>query len=243
MRNNPPYRLVRSTSSAADFHTRAVPNPASCEIWCHEITSPALVMGSSQLESVADRIACERAGVDVVRRRSGGGAVLLLPGEVTWIDVIVPADSRGWTNDVHGQMIWLGRCIADAIALHIEPGREVVVHDEAMRSTAWSSLLCFDGVGAGEVLLDGCKLVGISQRRTRHAARLQCCWYSTYDPFMLVELLAPELRPPLDELSPIATVSNAVSDGVVATIAATLGSPAAGRLGADWQRNGEEWLT
>ena len=217
-----PYQLVRSTSSVAEFHALPVPEPARCEIWRHDITRPALVLGSSQDESVVDRDACDRAGVDVVRRRSGGGAVLLLPGEVTWIDVIVPAGKAGWSDDVHRPMVWLGRHLATAIATLVDLGREVTVHEGAMRTTASSSLVCFDGVGAGEVLVDGRKLVGISQRRTRHAARLQCCWYSTYDPTRLVELLAPNLRPELVDLVQVATVPGAFSDVILDGLAATL---------------------
>ena len=59
-----------------------------------------------------DHEACERAGVAVVRRRSGGGAVLLVPGEVTWLDVIVPPGSAGWSDDAHVPMVWLGRHLA-----------------------------------------------------------------------------------------------------------------------------------
>ena len=80
-----------------------------------------------------------------------------------------------------------------------------------MLDTSWSSLVCFDGLGAGEVLLDGEKLIGISQRRTRFASRLQCCWYSHYDPGALVSLLTPGSRPPLAELQPVATVARSVA--------------------------------
>jgi len=75
-----------------------------------------------------------------------------------------------------------------------------------MVTTPWSSTVCFDGLGVGEVLLEGAKLVGISQRRTREAARLQCCWYSAYDPSALVSLLAAPHRPPLDKLAPVAVL-------------------------------------
>ncbi|HSP30196.1 MAG TPA: hypothetical protein VLN74_16715, partial [Ilumatobacteraceae bacterium] len=81
---------------------------------------------------------------------------------------------------------------------------------------------CFDGVGAGEVVVGGHKLVGMSQRRTRHAARLQCCWYTTYEPARLVELLAPTQRPTLDDLAPVATVPAAVADSIVAALVALL---------------------
>ena len=57
-----------------------------------EVDRPALVLGSTQRAEVVDERACADAGVEVVRRRSGGGAVLLEPGAVVWFDVVVPAD-------------------------------------------------------------------------------------------------------------------------------------------------------
>ena len=208
------YQLLRSSDSAAAFHARVVPDPARPEVWWHQVDSPALVLGSSQDDSIVDLDACDRRGVDVVRRRSGGGAVLLVPGEVTWLDVIVPAGSAGWSPDVHRPMAWLGRHLADAFgALIGEPSR-IGVHDGPMIATPWSAQVCFDGLGAGEVLLDGRKLVGMSQRRTRHAARLQCCWYSTYDHEALTSLLRADQRPAGDELADVATVPHELAAAV-----------------------------
>jgi lipoate-protein ligase A len=217
-----PYRVVRSRSTAGDFHARTVPLPASREIWRHDIITPALVLGSTQDQSDVDIDACRQAGVDVVRRRSGGGAVLLVPGEVTWLDVIVPAGMPGWSDDVHGPMVWLGNGLAGAITLATGID-DLVVHDAAMRSTPWSRLVCFDGLGAGEVLLGGRKLVGISQRRTRDAARLQCCWYSEYDPQHLVALLDPATgRPDAADLAEVATLPAGSADAIVRQLAAAL---------------------
>jgi lipoate---protein ligase len=235
-----PYRVVRAHTTASEFHQRSVPEPAPRELWWPEITAPALVLGSSQPEHHVDHEACERAGVAVVRRRSGGGAVLLVPGEVTWLDVIVPPGSAGWSDDVHGPMVWLGRHLAAVLDELLDgpavtgadppadDGRQAVraravsVHDGPMETTRWSSTVCFDGVGAGEVLLGGRKLVGISQRRTRHAARLQCCWYSRYDPARLVEFLAPVARPTVTDLQPVATVPPAIAHAMPAALAARL---------------------
>jgi lipoate-protein ligase A len=231
---NAPYELVRTRTAASEFHARSVPDPAPNELWWPEITAPALVLGSSQPEQDVDREACERAGVAVVRRRSGGGAVLLLPGEVTWLDVIVPLGSAGWSDDVHGPMIWLGHHLAAVVdELLDDPldggadnpadgGRVISVHDGPMLTTRWSSTVCFDGIGAGEVLLGGRKLVGISQRRTRQAARLQCCWYSHHDPGRLVELLAPASRPAVTDLRPVATVALVIADAIPPALAARL---------------------
>lgn len=216
-----PYRLLRSSSTAREFHARDVPVPAAPEIWFPEVTTPALVLGSTQSDAVVDHEACRLAGVAVVRRRSGGGAVLLRPGEVTWVDVIVPRGATGWSDDIHGPMVWLGRHLADAFAEAL-PRRSFTAHAGPMETTPWSSLVCFDGIGAGEVLVDGVKLIGISQRRTRDAARLQCCWYSRHDASDLVALLAPEGRPEVGDLRPVAVVSDELARAVPALLAARL---------------------
>ena len=43
-----------------------------------EASGPAVVLGSTQPEATVDAGAAAAAGLDVVRRRSGGGAVLAL---------------------------------------------------------------------------------------------------------------------------------------------------------------------
>lgn len=203
---------MHSRSTAAEFHGRDVPDPPSAQIWVHEITRPALVLGSTQRHEQVDLVACERAGFDVVRRRSGGGAVLLVPGEVVWVDVIIPADGPGWSPDVHRPMVWLGRHLANAFR---EVGdHDVNVHDAGMMHTDHSRLVCFDGIGPGELVRsDGSKLVGISQRRTRSAARLQCCWYSSYEPSALTSLLVD--GPPVSGLRPVATIDIEHASGAV----------------------------
>ena len=198
-------RLVEFTESPRTFHGRDIPSDSEPELWWNHVTEPALVLGSTQRdESIVALDVCAAEGVDVVRRRSGGGAVLLVPGEVVWFDVVIPNGRvPGLGGDVHAPMLWLGRHLAGIVGPLLSG--EVRVSGPAMITTAWSNLICFDGFGPGEVLLDGRKLVGISQRRTRAAARLQCCWYRSYDPTHLPRLLAPTARPPLDELSSVAT--------------------------------------
>lgn len=220
-----PVHLERSTATASVFHARSVPEPADWEIWWHDVSAPALVLGSTQSDAVVDEAACVAAGVEIVRRRSGGGVVLLLPGEVTWVDVIVPAGSVAWSDDVHEPMRWLGRHLAAAVADVLadpHPSRRLGVHVGALQATPWSRLVCFDGLGPGEVLLDGVKLVGISQRRTRAAARLQCAWYSSYDPAALVELLHVEHRPPPGALAPVATLPRPLAERVPFALARRL---------------------
>ena len=219
------FELLDFAESPRAFHARDVPGDTSPQIWLNTITEPALVLGSTQRDpSIVDEVACAVAGVDVVRRRSGGGAVLLLPGEVTWFDGVIPAGGPGWGDDVHAPRLWLGHHLASIFTRVGVAPDAMTVHEGGLVATEHSRLLCFDGIGPGEVLLDGRKLVGISQRRTRHAARLQCCWYHRYDPAELIALLAPEVRPQLAELRAVSTADAEVSADVVASLADRLGS-------------------
>ncbi|MGH9270953.1 MAG: lipoate--protein ligase family protein [Ilumatobacteraceae bacterium] len=190
------------------------------EVWVFEVEHPALVVGSAQrVEEIVDVEACRRAGVEVVRRRSGGGVVLLEPGGIVWFDVIVPADRlrrEGIGDDVARSMVWLGERVAGAL---VEAGvADPVVHGGPMVMSPWSSLVCFAGIGPGEVLVDGAKLVGISQRRTRAGARYQCAVHTRWSPDRLAELLLA--RPA--ELPAVATLPPALAVALPSAVARTV---------------------
>lgn len=160
--------------TAADLHAYDpfVDDPGSGIRWLiGELTAPAIVLGSRQDPTILDRVACDRAGLEIVRRRSGGGVVVLRPGEIVWIDALIPVDDGDVPDDVRGSMIWAGERWRAALTPLV--GRGMVVHRGGMVDTEWSDLVCFAGVGPGEVLLGGRKLVGLSQRRTRRGIRIQ----------------------------------------------------------------------
>jgi lipoate-protein ligase A len=134
------------------------------------VTGPAVVLGSTQAESLVDLRRAGARGIEVVRRRSGGGAVLVMPGDPVWVDVWVPRRDPLWNDDVGRAFDWLGD--AWATALEAVGCQGMSAHRGRYEpSTRWSSLVCFGGVGAGEVVTsDGRKVVGVSQRRTRNGA-------------------------------------------------------------------------
>ena len=68
-------------------------------------------------------------------------------------------------------------------------GRRDATHKGPMRTDRWSRLVCFAGLGPGEVTVDGRKVVGISQRRTRAGARFQCAALRRWDPGALAALV------------------------------------------------------
>ncbi len=169
-----------------------------------EVVRPTLVLGSGQAFDVADTGAARASATQVVRRRSGGGAVLLAPDDVLWVDVFVPAGDRLWSADVGRAFEWLGQAWTDALG---DLGVEGTWHRGAPVATAWSSLVCFAGLGPGEVTVGGAKVVGMSQRRTRAGALFQCGALLGWDPGALVGLLAldaPDRARAADELSGVA---------------------------------------
>lgn len=108
--------------------------------------------------------------------------MLVVPADVCWVELSIPSHDPLWDGDVGRSMWWLGRVWAAAVASLLSREvlprevlpREVKVHQGPPVRSEWSAAACFAGVGSGEVLLGGRKVVGLSQRRTRHGSLFQC---------------------------------------------------------------------
>ncbi|MFZ9629340.1 MAG: lipoyl protein ligase domain-containing protein [Ilumatobacteraceae bacterium] len=190
-----------------------------------EVDRTTLVLGSSQPDDAVDHRVADALGIDVVRRRSGGGAVLLVPGEFVWVDVVIPAGDPLWSDDVGGAMVWLGRAWQAALAA---VGVESRVHDGAMQHSPWSRAVCFAGLGTGEVVPAasgshdrGGKLVGISQRRTRDWARFQTMCHRRWRP-EVVSALVHAPRPAAPEVACVAVAVPVDVDRLVAAVLSAL---------------------
>jgi lipoate---protein ligase len=189
--------LSDPTHPGAWFESELVDTPAALHhaelslgerrLWWLTPSAPAIVLGSAQREQTVDATAAARLGIEVARRRSGGGAVLVVPGEVVWLDVTVPRTDVLWDDDIGRSMWWLGDVWRRALS---DLGVSGQVHHGPQISSPWSSVVCFAGLGAGEVTVDGRKVVGISQRRTRDGARLQSMCHLQWRPELLAELCA-----------------------------------------------------
>jgi lipoate-protein ligase A len=184
------WHVERWRASAAVLHDQPFPDDPDRSVWVLDVDRPALVLGSTQSERVADHSVAASLGIEVVRRRSGGGAVLLVPGEVAWVDVIVPAGDPLWDDDVGRSSQWLGRVWQEA--LHDMGVDGTAIHAGPLACGPLGRLVCFCAVGPGEVTLGEQKVVGISQRRTRAGARFQSAVYAHWDPGLLRPLLRLE---------------------------------------------------
>ena len=198
-------KVERVSGAVEDFLAREIRSVEEAEVWVYAVERPTLVLGSAQRGEVADLRRAAAWGVDVVRRNSGGGAVLLEPDRSIWLDVVLPRHDPRWIDDVVRSAYWLGEVWAEAVATTGVPAR---VWRHRLEQTAWGRLVCFGAMGPGEVAVGGRKLVGISQRRTRDGARFQCLVHATWDPRPLLDLLllAPDDRcRAADELADVAT--------------------------------------
>lgn len=170
--------------SAGDFH--ALDLAYERAVWCCSVTSPALILGSTQSESDIDSACVNAEGIDVVRRRSGGGVVFVDPDASIWFDITISRHDVLWTDDVSTSMLWLGEVFKDALAPWLSSSvyrNEFVVGDDGRA-------VCFASTSPGEVFSGSSKVVGISQRRTREGARFQCVLYRQWKPQEWVHCLA-----------------------------------------------------
>jgi lipoate-protein ligase A len=163
-----------------------------------DVDAVALVLGRAQPVEHVDAGRAAAAGVEVARRRSGGGAVLVVPHGAVWIDIVIPVGDPLWASDIGRAMWWVGAAWVAALAeVGLPPGE--VWHGPLQRND-WSDRVCFAGLGAGEVTVGGkggrgAKIVGVAQRRTRRGALFQCVALVDWQPGDTLDLLAlPETR-------------------------------------------------
>lgn len=218
--STPRWRVERARGSAAHVLGQPLPDGRSMRIV--SITAPAVVLGSTQALDVVDASRAATAGVDVVKRRGGGGAVFVGPGELVWADVFVRASDSLWSADVSVAFHWLGAAWTAALA---DLGVDAKWHDGALCTTTWSRLVCFSGMGPGEVSVDGRKVVGICQRRTRAGSLFMCAALLRWDPAALVDLLALTEQDRVRataELTPVAQGLDVTEDALVAAFQSRL---------------------
>lgn len=211
------WHISHSHGDAGTFH--ATDPAAHRSATFHTVDRPTLVLGSTQSFGAVDVSVAETLGVEVVRRRSGGGAVLLVPGEFVWLDLVIPAGDALWSDDVGRAMLWVGELWSVVSA---SLGSDGLVHAGGLVANDWSAAVCWAGVGTGELMSpDGGKLVGISQRRTRSWARFQTMCHLRWRPEWVAALVA-EPRPSVAEVAGWAARLPADGEGIVAALVSAL---------------------
>ena len=194
-----PWRVEAHRGSAAEFHARD-----SCRRRSGRVVAGRRPAGSGARLHAA-RVRGGRRRIGGGRRRAGpapqrrGSGAARARVEVLWVDVIVPRRRRpvGRRRRAGPRGGWATRGRVRSPPAVWPALRST---GAAMVRTPWSRLVCFAGLGPGEVHVGGRKVVGISQRRTRGWARFQCAAYRRWDPEALVPLLA-DPRPAVEDLA------------------------------------------
>lgn len=151
-------------------------------------TDGAIVLGRGQ------RHATEVADHVQLQRPSGGGAVLM-DGDLLSLDVVLPTGHPWLAEDDLGTVFDpIGRAWAAALTDLGVP--DVAIHSGPATATRLGPLeqrplaeVCYASLGRGEVTAAGRKLVGLSQRRRRQGALIQCGIMRRWKPAALIEAL------------------------------------------------------
>jgi lipoate-protein ligase A len=152
-----------------------------------QVDHATVVLGSTQSDDTLSPTALQAGPVEVARRRGGGGAVLLRPGDHLWVDAWIPRDDPLWEVDVSAAATWAGEWWRAALGV-IGVG-ECVVHEGRAVPGPYGATICFSGRGPGEVFRGRAKIMGLSQWRSREGALFQTCAYTHWEAVPLVNLL------------------------------------------------------
>src|SRR6202023_2378063 len=127
----------------------------------YEWAPPCLSLGYFQAFEVVDLDGCRRLGVDVVRRPTGGRAILH-DRELTY-SVALPASLLGHDGGVLPSYYRLSLALQDGLRRLGVPA--TLAPQSAASGPPEHGPVCFDRPSAHEILLHGRKLVGSAQMR------------------------------------------------------------------------------
>lgn len=137
---------------------------AAFRIWRY--TLPAVVLGYSQRQLMSEVNAC--SDLEVLRRESGGGAVLTGPW-MLGLSVVLPPGHALAGSSPTGSYQWLGELIAKTLQHCSVPASAVAPQELRDRNSKnlrtgpdWA---CFGGLSPWEVLSNGRKIAGLAQVR------------------------------------------------------------------------------
>lgn len=131
------------------------------------LDQPLLVLGGSQSVDVLD---VASVGTLSIRRRRGGGGLVLLQPDDLWIDWWIPASDQRWSGDVRVSSLSAGRWWADALGGLVDG--VISVHEGSLVGEPAHRVVCFAGRGPGEVFVNDRKAVGLTQWRVREGVFL-----------------------------------------------------------------------
>lgn len=159
----------------------------------YDWSAPSLTYGYfTKHELLLDTAACEREGVSMARRPTGGGVIFHLTDFA--FSFFLPATHSDFSSNTLENYALVNHVVIEAIGECI-PKRAELLAQEPTPLDAHSASFCMAKPTVYDVILDGKKVGGASQRRTRFGLLHQGSISLQLPPFDLLErLLLPNTR-------------------------------------------------
>ncbi len=204
MHDRRPANQLDSWTIETKYSETALAHEANLEewrkptIWIIEPKDTCLVLGKSQRgRAFLDLSYLDEQNINLTVRQSGGGAVLVSPEDMLWVDIFIPQGSKFWIPDIAEASMWIGRIWHNALKrLDIE----CYLFDQKFSRSEASDLICFISRAAGELFVGTRKILGISQRRSKFGTRFQCALIINWKPEHMIAAYRNSLIPDLDKL-------------------------------------------
>jgi lipoate-protein ligase A len=152
--------MARDRALLASAEAEGLQGDADAFLRFYAFAPAAISMGFHQREAAIDAAAARSAGLDVVRRPTGGAAVLHC-NEITYC-LVAPLGLPGWGRSVISVYGRLADCLVDAL-------QSFGVGAACGSAGAGLGAACFAAAGGHEIAVAGRKLVGSAMRRGRRS--------------------------------------------------------------------------
>jgi lipoate-protein ligase A len=163
-------------------------------VWWHWTDGASIILGAGQTEADVDLEACVTAGIRVTKRSSGGTSVYA-NSDLLGLDVALPAGHPLLLDDVVESYRWLGEVWLETLSLLGVSGRLVGIEEARVLARlpqpvdTTLRMACFGSISPYEVVVNGRKLVGLSQVRRGGRALFQSGLYLRFEASRLANLL------------------------------------------------------
>jgi lipoate-protein ligase A len=180
----------------------------------------SMILGVGQQSSEIDSAACSRYQTALLRRISGGTAVLHDEKTISF-QLTLPARHPFISDDIHVNYQRIADLVVCVLAkLNIAARVTPLAESRADHPPDGLEAVCFSALAPYEITAHGRKLVGLAQVRRRATTALQGMVYTSFDPAKTIRLLPAGLRSPQELESALAARATDLSAaaGTVVTV-------------------------
>jgi len=168
-------------------HTKYAPPTLRFYGW----SKPSVSLGYFQnAEKEVDLQACQKQGIDLVRRPTGGKAVL--HGQDVTYAVVAKETNPLFPKDILGTYKVISHCIAEGLSLL---GIKAVMSPELRKITGSLKAFCFSEPSQYELLVQGKKICGSAQARSHGVFLQHGSLLMDFDPLQSGSVIRSSMEP------------------------------------------------